>query len=100
MICKYDEAFTIQEMSEETTLCQTCSLDCPNAKRSHGQCVTGRDLINWIKKYHAEDAIVEVAYRDEGGLYYGTDKKIEPLIVGGGVCMDYIGSAPYTRIIL
>lgn len=29
MMCLYDEAFTIYEMLEETTRCESCELDCP-----------------------------------------------------------------------
>lgn len=29
-MCIYDEAFTIQEMLEETNQCRNCRLDCPN----------------------------------------------------------------------
>lgn len=32
MICKLDEAFTIQEMKEETDYCKDCKIECPNAK--------------------------------------------------------------------
>ena len=62
--------------------------------------MTAQQLIDWIKKHHAEDAVVEVAYRDEGGLYHGTDMTIDPLIVGEGVTLDYIGTADYERLIL
>lgn len=31
-ICEYDEAFTRQEMIEETNQCSFCELNCPNAK--------------------------------------------------------------------
>lgn len=30
-MCKYDEAFTEQEMLEETGYCKICKMDCPNA---------------------------------------------------------------------
>ena len=29
-MCKYDEAFTIMEMLEETGFCKDCKMDCPN----------------------------------------------------------------------
>lgn len=32
VICEYDEAFTRQEMLEETNQCSICELNCPNAK--------------------------------------------------------------------
>lgn len=32
VICEYDEAFTRQEMLEETNQCSICVLDCSNAK--------------------------------------------------------------------
>ena len=62
--------------------------------------MTGQELIDWIKRHNAENAVVEVAFRDEGGLYYGTDKNIEPLIVGENVNLQYIGTADYERMIL
>ena len=62
--------------------------------------MTGQQLIDWIKKHHAEDAVVEVAYRDEGGLYWGTDKDVDPLIVSANVQLRYIGKADYERLIL
>lgn len=62
--------------------------------------MTGQQLIDWIKQHHAENAVVEVSYRDEGGLYYGTDKDIDPLIVGANVQLQYIGKADYERLIL
>ena len=62
--------------------------------------MTAQQLIDWIKKHHAEDAVVEVAYRDEGGLYHGTDMDIDPLIVGANVQFQYIGEADYERLIL
>ena len=30
-MCKWDEAFTEQEMLEETGYCKDCKMDCPNA---------------------------------------------------------------------
>lgn len=33
-MCKYDEAFTEQEMLEETGSCMKCRMDCPNAGRT------------------------------------------------------------------
>lgn len=30
-MCKYDEAFTENEMLEETGRCEMCKMDCPNA---------------------------------------------------------------------
>lgn len=33
-MCKYDEAFTEQEMLEETGSCRKCRMDCPNAGRT------------------------------------------------------------------
>lgn len=30
MMCLYDEAFTIEEMLEETGYCKLCKLNCPN----------------------------------------------------------------------
>lgn len=62
--------------------------------------MTGQELIDWIKHHNAENAVVEVAYRDEGGLYYGTDKAIDPLIVGANVQIQYIGKTDYERLIL
>ena len=62
--------------------------------------MTGQELINWIKDHKAEDIAVEVAYRDDGGCYYGTDKDIRPLIVGKDVKLNYIGQTGYDRIIL
>ena len=38
--------------------------------------MTGKDLIKWIEEHNAQDLVFEVQYRDEGGDYYGTDKKI------------------------
>ena len=34
IMCEYDEAFTVQEMLEETRRCRDCKLDCPNAGKS------------------------------------------------------------------
>ena len=34
----------------------------------------GRELINLIRKNHAEDMTVLVQYRDAGGDYYGGEK--------------------------
>lgn len=34
IMCKYDEAFTVQEMLEETEQCKDCKLNCPNAGKS------------------------------------------------------------------
>ena len=31
IMCEYDEAFTVQEMLEETGQCKDCKLNCPNA---------------------------------------------------------------------
>lgn len=31
-MCKYDEAYTIQEMLDESNACPTCTLMCPNAQ--------------------------------------------------------------------
>ncbi len=62
--------------------------------------MSGQELINWIKLHNAEDAVVEVAYRDDGGLYYGTDKNIDPFIVDENVSLQYIGKAEYKRLIL
>ena len=31
-MCIYDEAFTKEEMKEETNRCKNCTLDCSNAK--------------------------------------------------------------------
>ena len=38
--------------------------------------MTGRDLIMWILENEAEDAQFEVQYRDYGGDYEGTDKRL------------------------
>jgi hypothetical protein len=62
--------------------------------------MTGQELIDWIKQHHAENAVVEVAYRDEGGPYYGTDEYINPLIVGANVKLPRMEKADYERIIL
>jgi len=35
--------------------------------------MTGRELIMWILEKNAEDAEIEVQYRDAGGDYSGTD---------------------------
>lgn len=34
IMCEYDEAFTIQEMLEETGQCKDCKLNCPNVGKS------------------------------------------------------------------
>ena len=63
--------------------------------------MTGKELIKWIIDHKAEDVIVEVAYRDEGGLYFGTDAEIAPIIVGKNVNFNmYIGKKEYERLIL
>lgn len=33
-MCKWDEAFTEQEMLEETGYCKDCKMDCPNAGKT------------------------------------------------------------------
>lgn len=38
--------------------------------------MTGRELIVWILENEAEDMQFEVQYRDYGGDYEGTDKKL------------------------
>lgn len=38
--------------------------------------MTGRELIVWIMENDAEDMQFEVQYRDYGGDYEGTDKKL------------------------
>ena len=38
--------------------------------------MTGRELIVWIMESEAEDAQFEVQYRDYGGDYEGTDKRL------------------------
>ena len=43
-ICEYDEAFTRQEMLEETNQCSICELNCPNAKGNQ-LTVTERDKL-------------------------------------------------------
>lgn len=35
--------------------------------------MTGRELIEYIQANHAEDMLICVQYRDEGGLYNGAD---------------------------
>ena len=40
-LCEYDEAFTIQEMLEETGRCEICKLDCP-AKIDNVMIITAR----------------------------------------------------------
>ena len=62
--------------------------------------MTGQELIDWIKTNHAENAIVEVAYRDNGGSYNGTDKDIDPLILGKNVGLWHIEREDYERLIL
>ena len=37
MVCKYDEAFTVEEMLEETCKCNNCKLDCPNKGKSYNK---------------------------------------------------------------
>ena len=34
IMCEYDEAFTVQEMLEETGQCKDCKLNCLNAGKS------------------------------------------------------------------
>ena len=63
--------------------------------------MTGQELIDWIKSHHAENTVVEIAYRDDGGLYYGTDKDIKPIIVGKNETLcKYIEPEDYERLIL
>lgn len=42
IMCEYDEAFTVQEMLEETGRCRDCKLDCPNAEKSEEFAYKGR----------------------------------------------------------
>ena len=35
MMCLYDEAFTTNEMLEETNRCKSCTLNCVNAGKKH-----------------------------------------------------------------
>ena len=37
MICIYDEAFTIDEMLEETVKCKKCKLYCPNKGKTYDE---------------------------------------------------------------
>ena len=36
-MCKWDEAFTVSEMKEETGRCDVCKMDCPNAEKDGEQ---------------------------------------------------------------
>ena len=40
--------------------------------------MTGRELIEWIQTHHAEDLIVLVEHRDEGGTYGTAERLTEP----------------------
>ena len=63
--------------------------------------MTGKELIDWIIEHKAENAIVKVVYRDDGGLYYGTDDDIHPFIVEKNVKISkYIPEKDYERLIL
>ena len=42
--------------------------------------MTGQELIDWIKQYHAEEMNVVVQYRDSGGIYPGFDEEIVPCV--------------------
>ena len=37
IMCEYDEAFTVQEMLEETGQCKDCKLNCLNAGKSEDE---------------------------------------------------------------
>lgn len=45
-----------------------------------GGVMTGKELIKWLQDNNALDLPIEVAYRDEGGYHYGTDKQWFPMI--------------------
>ena len=64
--------------------------------------MTGKELIDFIRMNHAEDAIVEVQYRDDVGCYSGTDDEIVPSIIEGNAipkCL-FTPAKEYKRIIL
>lgn len=42
--------------------------------------MTIKELYEWAVDNHAEDLDLEVQYRDGGGIYYGTDSELTPII--------------------
>lgn len=62
--------------------------------------MTGKQLIEYIEKWKLEDCQIEVQYRDEGGLYFGTDSYIEPFICEPGQKCKYAGVSEHKRLIL
>lgn len=61
--------------------------------------MTGRELIEYIKKWELEDCKVEVQCRDEGGYYYGTDD-LEPVIIEPNQMFKYSGLKNYKRLVI
>lgn len=64
--------------------------------------MTGQELIDWIKKHNAEDAVIEIQYRDDGGFYSGTEDEIVPAIIDKNVIPKcrYTPVREYKRIVL
>lgn len=58
--------------------------------------MAGRELMKWILDNEAEDAKIEVQYRDSGGDYEGTDAT---LYLMDETCQDKDGWT-YRRIVL
>lgn len=70
--------------------------------------MTGRELINWIVDFHAEDMDIVVQYRDGGGNYIGGEIVNQPILANvrssnipypDGVIITY-GGLPTNGVIL
>ena len=51
--------------------------------------MTGKQLIEWIKDNHAEEMLVCIQYRDDGGIYYGGELIGYDIEYGGYPCLAY-----------
>lgn len=63
--------------------------------------MTGRELIEWIKSNNAEDMLVAVQYRDDGGDYSGGEFISHPTLAhtwGTGIAYDERIEIDYARI--
>lgn len=64
MICKYDEAFTVEEMLEETCMCKNCKLDCPNKGKTYDMVMNDfyicGDRIGGVRRFTTIDEFVNL----------------------------------------
>lgn len=63
MICIYDEAFTINEMLEETGRCKDCKFDCPNAGK---QMDDQSENMSYIEMFQRLEAKLDIEIRKNG----------------------------------